>query len=298
MQFQASPSVEWYGLGSRHSPPVPGRRLMLSSADAWRGLRVDLIDLTGPSEFPERALAEHVLVAHIDGPAPTDVWYGGTQIRVDCLPGDVCVAPARMPYAVRRDLPGRIVAASLDVQLVQQLADEYRASERVAVEPRFSARDPLMTELMLALTNEVLENNPGGRIYAETLGSALAAQLIRRHSTEPRRPRGGLSHAALQRVAEYIEAHLAAPLHLQELANIAGMSGYQFARRFKRSSGLPPHQYVLRRRIERARDMLRQQTKTVLEVAVSCGFLSQSHFTSAFRLITGVTPGKYREPAS
>jgi AraC family transcriptional regulator len=295
MQMQPSPSTEWYGLGTRHSPPVPGRRLFLSSADSWNGFRLDLIDLTGPSELPERSLPEHVLVVHVDGPAATDIWYAGQQTRGDCLPGDVCVVPARTPYAVRRDLPGRIVAASLDTGLVQQVADEHRASARVAVEPRFSVRDPLMTELVLALTNEVLENNPSGRIYAETLGSALAAQLIRRHGIEPSRLRGGLSKVALQTVAEYIEANLAAPLPLQDLASLAGMSGYQFARRFKRSTGLPPHQYVLRRRIERARDMLRLKGTTVLEVALSCGFSNQSHFTSAFRLLTGVTPSKYRE---
>jgi AraC family transcriptional regulator len=73
------------------------------------------------------------------------------------------------------------------------------------------------------------------------------------------------------------------------------MSTYQLARRFKESKGLPPHQYVLRRRIERARELLRQPETTVLDVALACGFSSQSHFASAFRLFTGLTPRRYRD---
>jgi AraC family transcriptional regulator len=237
-----------------------------------------------------------VLVAHIDGPARTDIWYAGKQYSGDVLPGDVCIVPAQTPYVVRRDRPGRIVATLLDAQLVQQTADDERAARPMDVEPRFCARDPLMSELLLALTDEVLADNPGGPLYAETLGAALAAQLLRKHRAAPARlARGGLGVTTLLRLTEYIEAHLGDPIRLQDLADIAGVSSYQLVRRFKESKGQPPHQFVLRRRIERAREMLRQSDKTILEVALSCGFSSQSHFSGAFRLLTGLTPRKYRD---
>ena len=294
MQARGSPAAEWYRLGARRSLPVPGTRLLLSSADRWRGVRVDLLDVTGPIEIPERSLPEHVVAAHIDGPAPTDVWYAGKWTSAECLSGDVCVMPANTPHAVRRQLPGRLATASLDAQWVEELGAE-QGVERVEVRPTFSG-DPLMWELLLALTNEVLTDNPSGPLYPESLASALAARLVRGHNVSLR-PRGGLSSTTLRRVAEYIEAHLAAPLRLQDLAGIAGISAYQFARRFKRSTGLPPHQYVLQRRIERARDLLRADNMTVLAVALNCGFTSQSHFSFVFRNLTGVSPRRYRESA-
>jgi AraC family transcriptional regulator len=293
--LETSASLEWYRLGSKRPPPVPGRRILLSSAARWKALRVDLIDLTGPSRVPEKTFDEHVLVAHVDGPARTDIWFAGKRHTGDVLPGDVCIVPSQTPYVVRRDRPGRIVATLLDAELLQQTADDERAGQPRDIEPRFCARDPLMSELLLALTDEVLADNPGGPLYAETLGAALAAQLLRRHrSGQPRPRRGGLGGTALLRLTEYIEAHLAEPIRLEDLAAIAGVSSYQLVRRFKESKGQPPHQFVLRRRIERAREMLRQSDKTILEVALSCGFSSQSHFSSTFRMLTGLTPGRYR----
>jgi AraC family transcriptional regulator len=294
--LQTSPALEWYQLNSRRSPSAPGRRLLLTSADRWKALRVDLIDLTGPSRVPESTFADHVLVAHIDGPARTDLWFVGKQISGDALPGDVCIMPATMPYAVRRDVPGRIVATLLDAKLVEQTAAEERAPRRMDVEPKFCARDPLITELVLALTDEVLADYPGGPLYAESLGAALAAQLLRQHRPGPAPlRRGSFGTATLRRLTEYIETHLAEPIRLQDLADIAGVSSYQLVRRFKESKGQPPHQFLLRRRIARAREMLRQPDKTLLEVALSCGFSSQSHFSSVFRLLTGLTPRVYRD---
>jgi hypothetical protein len=185
LALQTSPALEWYQLGSRRPPTVPGRRVLLTSADRWKALRVDLIDLTGPSQVPEKTFSEHVLVAHLDGPARTDIWFAGKQHTGDALPGDVCVVPAQTPYAVRRDAPGRIVATVLDAQLLEQTAADEPGPGRTDVEPRFCARDPLLFELLRALTDEVLADNPGGPLYAEVLGAALAAQLLRKHRAVP-----------------------------------------------------------------------------------------------------------------
>jgi AraC family transcriptional regulator len=294
--LQISPAVEWHRLGSRRPRTVPGRRILLTSADRWKALRVDLIDLTGPSWVPEKTFSEHVLVAHIDGPARTDIWFAGERHTGDALPGDVCVVPAQTPYAVRRDAPGRIVATVLDAQLLEQTAADEPGAGCTKVEPRFCARDALLSQLLRALTDEVLVDNPGGPLYAEALGAALAAHLLRKHCAVPAPlSRRGLGGPTLRRVTDYIEAHLADTIRLQDLAEIAGVSSFQLVRRFKESKGQPPHQFLLRRRIERAREMLRHSDKTILEVALSCGFSSQSHFSAVFRTLTGLTPRKYRD---
>ena len=293
----ASAAVEWHRLGSRRRPPVPSERVLLSSGDRWRELRVDLIDLMGPRVIPEVTLPEHLVVLHVDGPAPTDVWFAGRRVTGACLPDDVCIVPAQIPTALRRDAPGRIVMARLAVPLVAQAIRDERGGEARQVMPTVCARDPLLGELIRALTDEVLADNPGGSLYAETLGASIAVQLLRKHAGAPPTPkrRQGLGTRELRLLTEYIEAHLAEAIHLSALADVAAMSTYQLVRRFKESTGLPPHRYVLRRRTERARALLRQPEASILEVALACGFSSQSHFATVFRSLTGVSPRAYRD---
>jgi AraC family transcriptional regulator len=206
------------------------------------------------------------------------------------------MVPATMPFAVRRDRQGRIVVTLLSPRLVDEIATDARLPVRPEMRPLFRARDPLLNELLLALSKEVLADNPAGPLYAETLGAAVAAQLLHRHSRGAReRPgRGGLGSRKFRLVSDYVEAHLGEPIRLRELAGIAGMSTFQLAHRFKETAGLPPHQYVTRRRIERAKELLRQANSSVIEVALACGFASPSHFAQVFRLLTGVTPRSYR----
>jgi AraC family transcriptional regulator len=97
----------------------------------------------------------------------------------------------------------------------------------------------------------------------------------------------------LRRVLEYIEAHLEQDLLLRDLAKVADLSPYHFARTFKRSVGSSPHRYVLRRRIERAKYHLAAGELSLAAVALACGFGSQSHFTAHFRAATGLTPRQF-----
>ncbi len=153
-----------------------------------------------------------------------------------------------------------------------------------------------MSQLLQVLTDELLADNPGGPLYAEALGAALAAHALRRYAAPGAvRRRGGLNIRTLRALTDYIEAHLDDAISLHDLAELAQMSSYQLARRFRASTGLPPHQYVLRRRIERAKVLLRRRDLSILEVALSCGFSSQSHFAGVFRALAGVTPRGYRQ---
>ncbi|MBF3245739.1 helix-turn-helix transcriptional regulator, partial [Pseudomonas aeruginosa] len=96
------------------------------------------------------------------------------------------------------------------------------------------------------------------------------------------------------RLADYIESHLEQPLELGSLAELAALSEYHFARMFRVSFGLPPHRYVLERRLARARDLLAYSAQSLQEVSLACGFASPSHFNRRFREAHGATPGQYR----
>lgn len=126
----------------------------------------------------------------------------------------------------------------------------------------------------------------------EMLGHALLTQVGIRDGL---RLKGGLAAYQRRRLVEFVEAQLAEPLSLGSLANLCSLSEYHFARMFRTSFGMPPHQYVLARRLERARQLLRLTTLPLGEIALACGFASASHFAHRFGQTMKVTPGQYRQ---
>jgi AraC family transcriptional regulator len=105
---------------------------------------------------------------------------------------------------------------------------------------------------------------------------------------------GGLSQYKLRQAIEYIDAHLDQEITLTDLAEVLGMSQYYFCRLFKQSMTIPPYQYVLQQRVERAKQLLQQPEVAICDIALECGFANQSHLTKHFRKLTGITPKAYR----
>jgi len=137
---------------------------------------------------------------------------------------------------------------------------------------------------------------PGERLLTsslahEMLGHALLNQVGARQGL---RLKGGLAAHQRRRLVEFIDSQLAEPISLGQLAGLCALSEYHFARMFRESFGLPPHQYVLARRLTRARELLRGTTQPLGDIALACGFASASHFTNRFRQVLGGTPGEYR----
>jgi AraC-like DNA-binding protein len=106
--------------------------------------------------------------------------------------------------------------------------------------------------------------------------------------------RGGLSPGAMRRMRDYIDAHLSDSIELVELAEIAGLSIFHFARQFKHSEGVTPHHYLVSRRVERAKELLAETSHSLSEIAFAVGFADQSHLARHFRQIVRMTPGEFR----
>ena len=170
------------------------------------------------------------------------------------------------------------------------------SAERVELRPVFGVEDRLVFQLLMALRDELRAEHPAGRLYAETLGNALAAHVSQKYGTAPpaRDRRGGLAPHRLRLVKDYVDTHLGRNFGLPELAALAQMKVDSFIRAFKQSMGVPPHRYVLIRRIDRATTLLRVGGRSIPEIAAVSGFGSQSSFTRAFRRLIGVTPREYR----
>jgi AraC family transcriptional regulator len=129
--------------------------------------------------------------------------------------------------------------------------------------------------------------------YAETLGLLLWLELGRTRQQEPHAPLHGLSSKAEIKVRDYIEAHLSKDITLSELAQVASLSRFHFVRSFKKSTGVSPYQYVLMKRIERAKELIRLSMLPLQEVASTVGFPSEISLRRAFRRMTGITINRF-----
>jgi AraC family transcriptional regulator len=141
----------------------------------------------------------------------------------------------------------------------------------------------------------------GGRLAAESLANLLAVHLIR-NASAPRPPAGrtygALPRGKLRAAVEYIEDHLDVSPSLERMAAAAHLSPYHFARQFKAATGLPPHQFVIARRVEQAKHLLEEDGDLSLAaIGVRVGFSDQSQFSHHFKRLVGVTPGQFRRHA-
>jgi AraC family transcriptional regulator len=172
---------------------------------------------------------------------------------------------------------------------------------RLTVPPLDGLDLPHLRAPMLAVDAELTAGGGGGPLAAESLANVLAVHLLR-HALAPRLPErgrdGALPRGRLRAVVEYVEEHLDAGPTLERMAAVAGLSAYHFARQFKAATGLPPHQYVIARRVERAKHLLQGGADLSLaQVAACTGFSDQSQFSRHFKRLVGVTPGQFRTPA-
>lgn len=209
--------------------------------------------------------------------------------------------PADIPFAARAAGGAKKIIVEIDRDFFTSVIRDHPSREHAQLQPALGMEDLFISQLLVTLRDETRAGNPGGRLYGESLGVALVAHLVRRYAvcrTDTRPHRGGLPMNRLRFVTGYIEEHLEADLALLDLANILQMSVCHFIRSFKQSTGLSPHQYVLRKRIEHAKSLLADPKLPIAEVALRCGFGSQSNFTTAFRRLTNVTPVTYRNASS
>jgi len=160
--------------------------------------------------------------------------------------------------------------------------------------------DPLLAEIAHAIASELQTQTSAGSLLVEALASSLAARLVQKHASVssdqsfPGLTGQGLDRRRLFRVLDYIEANLEGDLTIDRMASIACLSRYHFARTFKQAVGQSPHRYVSTKRLERARALLIQGDRSLVDIALALRFSCQANFTRAFRQATGQTPGQYR----
>lgn len=285
-------------------PDVPPEHILLSSSGrGWSG--IDAAEVHHPQDdFGTPAIPRHVLVLNLGSPFDAKETLRGREGYLGS--GGIVVLPAGAPREWHLDRRGEVrhLHLYLDPALVRSVAagagldpDEVELIEALGI------RDPQIEYAALSLLSELRSGEVGARIYTESLANVLAINLLRRHSSlgrssmsklENERPRG-LPEASLHTALEYMGDNLAKDLTLAELAREVSMSPYHFSRMFKTSTGFPPHQYIMRQRIERAKALLCNTDLPVGVIAREVGFANHSHFAQQFRRLVGVSPRSFRQ---
>ncbi len=263
---------------------------------AWNGIK--LAHYRFPAgELPEHRHQEHLaIIAMNEGCGGEIRTASGFSARGQTR-GSVCVIPSGQPFTATLETASEHLAIYLDPSLVLQAASEFRTPSGVQVIERCLPRDPVISSVGLALLAELESEGLSGRLYAESLANVLAVHLLRYYTASAgstQRFTGGLSGQKLGRVMAYITDNYESDLSLADLARVAGMSTFHFAREFKRTTGTTPHQHVIKVRVERAKALLTGSEMPLIEVSSRSGFSHQSHFTRLFRRLTGTTPQSYR----
>jgi AraC family transcriptional regulator len=255
------------------------------------------------TEFERPALTHHLLILHTGLPDELDLRYADVKRHRPPPLGSVSVMPAGIPIRWRWRGTKSSLHVYLEPDLVERVAVEtFGLDPARGVLPPFDALDiPQLLGALRAVDAELTAGGVGGSLAAESLANILAVHLIR-HIVAPGRAvrgrDGTLPRGRLRAVLEYIEEHLDSAPTLAELAAVAGLNYYHFARQFKAAMGLPPHQYVITRRVERAKHLLQAGTDSSLaEVAARAGFYDQSQFSHHFKRLVGVTPSHFRTPS-
>jgi AraC family transcriptional regulator len=212
--------------------------------------------------------------------------------------GDMSITPAKMAFFARWDGEDNFMQIRIASRFIQTVARETLAMnpDRLELLPEFRMRDPQMEAIGMMLLTELQQENLGSKLYIESLSNVLAVHLIRQYTAaKPNLPiyEGGLPQRQLMQILDYIHAHLDQDIKLSDLAALLDISQFHFSHLFKQALGTSPYQYLMQQRIERAKQLLKTE-RSIMEIALECGFNSHSHLSKQFRQLTGMTPTAYR----
>ncbi len=277
-----------------------------SASLGWTGLRVEHDTRQPGSEFVHPPLTGLwlVLTGHI-APQGTDHRCDDARFSGEGAPQAMNLLPPGIESQWRWRNTFDFTDSThyqLTPELVTKVAEEAFGLDPTSLHfpVRYYDRScPEIIGTLSALRRELLIGAPGGRLYAESLSNVLVVQLIRHLSTagvanrQPCGNEGRLARSTLQTVQEYIHAHLDQNIALSDLAAVANLSEFHFARLFKLTTGLPPYRFVIHQRVERAKLLILEGRLSLAQIAFDVGFSDQSQLSRHFKKIVGVTPKQF-----
>jgi AraC family transcriptional regulator len=279
---------------------VPGFTSPTRSSEGapWVGISVEAFEFDEPTFAPAMSFPNlYVCVLHHG----TGLQWTEHQRDAKVLSrGHITIVPAGLVHGGSNPEPSAWTSIYLKPSLIAQAAADLLNPDSVEIIPQIELDDSQICHVVEALEAEIHDGFGSGRLFGESLGIALAGRLLARYAVKPltaREYRGGMPKYLLRRTVDYMQSNLGADLRLAELAANVDMSRWHFCRMFKQSTGLSPHQYLMRERVDAAMTRLGSTQADMEKIAAELGFSDQSHFITVFRRFAGVTPTQYNKAA-
>ena len=294
---EALPSrIEAYANGRRM--PIATRPPVLSKAVS---LSEDVIlerHITpGTAEYQEREHLTHVI--YLPQAEPVCVAYrcDGKEFDTEAKPGHAWIMPRGTRHWSRFEGQHGGLVLSIGKEQFERNVNAITHGDKIELVPGFNLKDDQLMYLLLGLLTVAEDHSYADTLISDLMVNALCIRLAKHYSASKLSPapqRGGLPLARLKKVLEFVDANLDRNISLSALAEAANMNLYYFATLFRKSMRMSPHQYVLNRRVERAKRLLRDRNRSVLEVSLQVGFDHPNNFARAFRRMAGISPSEFR----
>ena len=274
----------------------PTAPLLSSDALGWRRLSAYRVKYPAHFNVERPAVGGHFVSAHLRNPCQLSTRWNGKLRSSRSLPGETIIMSANQENSWIGAGEIDELQIFLDPTLLSEAAAEV-SDRSIGLVEGIGIRDPIVSAIATRLVEEM--SNPGrcSALVADSMAHALIAQLLSRHSTLRAASvveRIDMPAHKVRQAIDYIETHLGDDLSIESIAAALGMSSFRFARGFKNGTGQSPHQFLVARRIEFAKDLLRSTDRKLADIARVAGFSTQSHFTVVFGQRCKMTPLAYR----
>jgi AraC family transcriptional regulator len=277
-----------------NSPLIfPAPPILASDGANWKNIQ--FAHFRQPAcKVPEHVSPRHVICMNVGKPVRLFQAVDGQQETVDSVSGDVAIYPAYASQQFRWHKEAEFFNLFLEPPFLAQVGYDVFGCDRLELIPQLATLlDPFIQQIGLALKTSLEIDGTNSNLYADSIAYALVVHLLCRYSTHSRpiKPiKGGLTQQQWRQIANFMDTNLDQNLSLTELAAIVRLSPYHFAHLFKKTTNTSPHQYLVRCRIERAKQLMGMGNLSLATIAQAVGFASQGHFTYHFKRLVGVTP--------
>ncbi len=284
--------VNWKNDVTKKSP------ILFKREASWNDFCVKQLRVLA-GEMPEHTAKINEINLTMDGKITTQRHTSNGKTRVDC--GDsntMCFTPIGQTIEANWDAEYETVMIDFSPKYLSTMALEMNLSSHIELKETLSVKDELIQHLSLAFLTEVEKKEESSRLFADSLAHTLMFHIIKNYTNaivQAKQFLGGLSGNKLRRVTDFINDNLEQDLTLTEIATVADLSHFHFARSFRKTMGVTPQQYITNRRIEKAKELLAKSNLPIVEIGFQTGFKNQSHFTTLFRKFTSLTPKIWRE---
>ena len=253
------------------------------------------VEVIGSSREPHMRVNREQMLAMLLHPCSIEMGWRSSELSKFTYGSGEMILPRRHVETWARVDGLQYLSVGISDAALRAACDGMASDVELSSAPKLE--DARVGALVAAVNAERIAGFPNGRLFLDSVEQALAVALVNSHAVRhctARVYRGGLTPARLRRVTELVHGKIEEELTLHEMAQCAELSPAHFSEMFRKSTGESPHQFLLRQRIERAKEMLREAEMRVLDVAVACGFKTQQHFARVFRQICGASPTAYR----